>query len=373
MKPGRRFSLVAAAVLAACLPLPLAPTPACAAELQINPVTADKAFFLPAKGEQVTVRFRLSAPARASLLIYDAREILVRRVAAKGELPAGEHALAWDGREDRGKLLPPEAYHYAVRATAGAERVEFDLTDRTGTPAVIARDVAWDPNKKVIRYLLPEASRVNVRVGLQNGGPLLRTLLNWLPREAGVQEEPWDGMDESGVIDLSAHPRMSILVHAVGLPKNTIVIGPRASERTAYVEIAKPERRTPKGPPRAKRRTFAAQTVEQMRDLAIALTLPKDLRRGRDGVPIVSGPIPVQMDIPDKAERARLLAERVETAFFVDGAYRFENEAAGLPISWTFDPTGMNPGEHYITGNLLGYEGHFGTATVRVRVAPASD
>jgi hypothetical protein len=143
------------------------------------------------------------------------------------------------------------------------------------------------------------------------------------------------------------------------------------TEPTEYVAIQNPEARAPKGSAPVKRRTFAAQPIEQMRDVVISLALPKGLPRDKQGLPIVAGPVPIEMDVPDRTERARLLAERVETAFFVDGAYRFENEAGSLPATWTFDPAGMNPGEHYITGNLLGYEGHFGTATLRIRIPEA--
>lgn len=351
------------------LPLALGAS-ASAAGLQINPVVVDKKLFDPKRGEQVTVRFGLSAAAQPALLVYDGRDVLVRRVAAKASLPAGEHALAWDGRDDGGKLLPPEAYRYVVQASAAGETVTYDLTDQTGTDAVIAKNVEWDAKKKVIRYLLPERSRVNVRIGLEDGGPLLRTLVNWLPREAAIQEEPWDGMDESGAIDLTAHPKLSIVVHAIGFPDNTIVIGPRVSERTPYAGVAKPERRKAQLLPDRPKRSFASQPVEQLRDVRIALRLAQDLPRGPDGVPIISGPVAIEMDVPDKAERERLLAERVETAFFVDGVYRYENESGVLPATWTWDPAGTTPGDHYVTGNLLGIEGHFGTATLRVRHAP---
>jgi hypothetical protein len=348
--------------------LVLAAAPGAAADLQIHPVAADRAVFDPKQGETLTVRFGLSTAAEPALLVYDARDLLVRRVAAKGTLTAGEHALVWDGRDDAGRLLPPEAYHYAVTARAGAETVVFDLTDQTGTDTVIATEVAWDREREVIRYLLPERARVNVRIGIQAGGPLLRTLVDWLPREAGMQEEPWDGMDASGVIDLSAHPKLQLVVMAVGLPDNTVRIGPRLAERTPWVALERPARRAATPRPGRPERTFAAQPAEELRDVAIALALPQDLPRGADGVPIVSGPVPVVMDVPDPAERARMLAERIETAFYVDGVYRWENETGALPATWTWDPAGETPGEHYLTGNLIGIEGHFGAATLRVRI-----
>jgi hypothetical protein len=78
------------------------------------------------------------------------------------------------------------------------------------------------------------------------------------------------------------------------------------------------------------------------------------------------------MTVPDAKEAERILAERFETAFFLDGQYQFEHEAGFLPATWMFDPAGASPGVHYLTGNLLGYEGHFGIATLAVEVRAAS-
>ena len=62
--------------------------------------------FDPAKGEQAAIRFSLSAPARVALEIYDLRDLLVRRIAATPEeLAAGDHQLAWDGRDEHGAVV----------------------------------------------------------------------------------------------------------------------------------------------------------------------------------------------------------------------------------------------------------------------------
>ena len=75
------------------------------------------------------------------------------------------------------------------------------------------------------------------------------------------------------------------------------------------------------------------------------------------------------MHVPESEDRTRILAERFETVFYLDGRYEFENEVGFLPATWVWDPEGANEGVHYLTGNLLGYEGHFGIATVKVYVS----
>jgi hypothetical protein len=49
------------------------------------------------------------------LAVYDVRGSLVRRL-FRGELPPGRHALAWDGRDDRGHPVAVGVYLYRIRA-----------------------------------------------------------------------------------------------------------------------------------------------------------------------------------------------------------------------------------------------------------------
>jgi len=55
------------------------------------------------------LRFALDAERRVELAVHDARGRRLRRLAA-GTWPAGEHALVWDGRDERGRELPSGVY-----------------------------------------------------------------------------------------------------------------------------------------------------------------------------------------------------------------------------------------------------------------------
>ncbi|MBU1675461.1 hypothetical protein KKA85_06735, partial [bacterium] len=102
-RAGARYGLLAAArdggesllgetVLAAAPPTPLrlrvAPNP-------FNPRT--------------TVSFVLTQPGQVSLRVYDAAGRLVRRLHDE-PMPAGDHAIGWDGRDAAGRPLPGAAY-----------------------------------------------------------------------------------------------------------------------------------------------------------------------------------------------------------------------------------------------------------------------
>lgn len=363
------FSLFVASALTGVL---LQGVPARA--LEIAKVRADRVRFDPAKGETLGVAFRLTAPARVELRIYDGRELRIRRIESPGELPAGDHALRWDGRDEAGRPVPPEAYHYTLQASAQDGReVVHDLSDRTGGETLTVGALAYDPEKEQLRYVLPALARVNLRAGLGGGGPLLRTVLDWVPREAGARSVTWEGKDASGVLALGRHPELALVGNAFSLPENTVLVGPEADAVTLIEPLAF---EAPERPNRAKRPRrhgdYPGQPIETRRDVAIALELGGDLQRSGEGLPIVGEVVAVRMTVPDAQQAERILAERFETTFFLDGQYRFEIESGFLPATWLFDPAGVAPGTHYITGNLLGYEGHFGMATLAVEVRPGA-
>ncbi len=339
------------------------------AALEIRDVRHDRDHFDPGKNEQVTIRFTLSDPASVSLNIYDGRDLLIRSINSKNELSGGEHTQGWDGKDQAARPVPPGAYHYTLVAnTQAGETVEYDLTDLTGGDDLDVKDIQWDPDKGGLRYVLTNNARVNIRIGLKNDGPLLRTLINWVPRQGGVQTETWDGKDESGVLDLAKHARLVFAAQAFSLSDNTLLVGPNENQNMLVEKLPWGEvRREVKKRPPKRMYAHAQQPLENRGDFNIELVLPDGIKRNKAGVPIVSGSVPVRLDIDDR-DRARALAQRFEPVFFLDGVFVFENETGFLPMTWNWDASAVNPGTHYLTANLRGYEGNFGIATVKVNV-----
>jgi hypothetical protein len=372
MPPSRSASIRAVRLSAfgwLAASLLMLPWLAAAQDLRISQVQPNRTQLDPARGDSLQLRFQLSAPAQVSLQLYDGREWLIREIPGKGVLSAGEHVLSWDLRDQAGRPVPPEAYTYALEARANDGKVvRYDLADATGGETVAARDVKRDAGRGGISYVLDRPSRVSVRMGLDNGGPLLRTLLDWVVRPAGEQYESWDGKDASGVLALSAHPRLNISVQAFSLPENSIIVGGRETKVNLIEHLSGAHAARPRTRPQPKRMYAHAQQPLQARgDFNVRLSLPDALPRSADGIPIVSGPIAVRLEV-DAADRERALARRFEPVFFVDGQFAFENEVGFVPMTWNFDPAALSTGEHFLTVNLRGYEGNFGMATLKVLV-----
>ncbi|MGH8238625.1 MAG: hypothetical protein ACREXP_16610 [Steroidobacteraceae bacterium] len=307
-------------------------------------------------------------PASVNLQLYDGRDLLIREIRSSGTLPQGEHSLSWDLRDSQRRLVPAEAYTYALEARdAQGRTVRHDVADATGGDDLAARDVKWDAANGRLSYVLDRPVRVSIRIGLSDGGPLLRTLRDWVVRPAGAQQESWDGKDASGVIAVGAHPKLNISVQAFALPENSILVGAPPASVNLVRDLPADTPARPKSASAPKRMyAHSQQSLESRGDFNVHLTLPKTLARSAD-VAIVSEPIAVRLDVA-AADRERALSRRFEPVFFIDGQFAFENEVGFVPMTWNFDPATLNEGEHYLTVNLRGYEGNFGIATVKILV-----
>lgn len=71
------------------------------------------------------VRFTLPQSGRVELTVYDIRGRLIKRL-HQGDLAAGEHAVTWDGRDQRGRAQPSGVY--VARLSAGQVRLVSRLT-----------------------------------------------------------------------------------------------------------------------------------------------------------------------------------------------------------------------------------------------------
>ena len=332
----------------------------------------------PAAGQSAVVRWSLSEPAIVDVRIYDGDDLLVRTLRPPGRLPAGEHTLSWDGRDDQNRIVPSGAYVYTVGAVDRKGALHLvDPTDETQGRRLKVEDGGLDPRAGLIRYSLPEPGRVRIRIGLRDGGPHLRTLVDWEPRSAGLHEEPWDGLDASGEVDLREHPRATVGIRAFSLARNSIVVraeanaageggpaaGAIATASNGAAPVADRERRA-RVRPGVGDYLHAGHPRSFCHEPALTLEFPEDLSRDANGVPVARGEVPVRLTVAPRDE-AHLLDARFEIVVFVDDVFFAEEEEGYNPFTLRLDAAALGPGSHTLTVNLVTLDDHLGVATGR--------
>jgi murein tripeptide amidase MpaA len=70
-------------------------------------------------GARTSISFGLPAPGEHSLVVYDVAGRRVRTL-SRGRKEAGVHAVAWDGRNEIGRLMPSGVYFCTLQAESGA-------------------------------------------------------------------------------------------------------------------------------------------------------------------------------------------------------------------------------------------------------------
>lgn len=388
-----------------------APPPA-ATRLAVSDVVAERRAFAPQRGagERAEWRYRTTAPAKVRASIYDARGYLVRIIQRTDELPAGDHRIAWDGTDEAQRRVPAGYYLLVIEAEKSGEKVVYDPTDTTGGEIMQASAVRYDPLNGLIRYALTKPALVRIHLGLRNDGPLLKTLVDWVARAPGEHTEAWDGWDESRAIRFGTSPNLDIQVWAYELPVNAVVLenataGPPASaratpaashaspsgaappgsgggrmdpfaetgagsaggpERSAFIDVAgsTPMRARGETPPHEMYNHWRHDRA-QCHNPGAALKVPEDARRDEKGAVMLDEALPIRLELPP-AEASFLQGERFEVVVYLDGLFVFEEEQGYLPFTWTARPEVVPPGEHVVTLMIRGYEGHFGSASVRI-------
>ena len=371
----QRLLLVSAALIT------LVPQPGLTAKAQ--PAAAigayDQQSFAPVRGESFPIPLKLADPAAVSAArveIHSSDGDLVRTLEITDLSPAvSDYEVVWDGRDDQLGVVPDEAYlpgvvltstldqasTIAVSGSSGGEEVfEFEKAVRQGS----------------IEYILPAASRMLVRSGIENG-PMLRTIIDWEPRTAGFHAERWSGRGSDDVAVIEEHPDAAYLIVGYRLPDHSIIT--HGNDRESYRQYRErrnwPLQQTSSGKQqlerngRALRQEFWQPLLQQKspRIEVALLSMPQrqPLRHLRQSQEMLTE---VKLHPLDEIY---LQQERYEISFFVDHVFVAEEEQGYVPFTWRWSPgrMGVEPGEHLLTVNVSGYNGQVGVKNISFTVS----
>jgi hypothetical protein len=207
----------------------------------------------------------------------------------------------------------------------GCQSVSGSLS-QSRTIEITATGLAFDGKTGLISYTLPEDALVRIRVGLRDGGPLLRTLVDLEEQKKGTHTIVWDQYDQSGKILLGINPDTAVIV-------------------ACYKPVDNALQKTPE----------------------MTLSFPQAVIHPDSGIPIVKDNFPIRVEIADK-DKARLTKAKFEVSIYVDGVFVVEDEEGTSPFTYQLNTQGINNGRHMITVNIISYSGEIGTASAMVEV-----
>lgn len=207
--------------------------------------------------------------------------------------------------------------------------------ENSAQPRIIfASDISYDAEKGIVKYTLPEDALVRIRIGIKDGGPLLRTLLDWVPRKTGTHQELWDFKDQSGLVDYAHRRDIVIVLNAVDA---------QAGADEDLFRSAKGYKKQP---------TFLVEFPNA---------------EIKDDSSFLTGKTPVRISL-SKEDQRWLTETKYELAFYVDGTFLMEDEEGTNPFTIYLDTNFMNDGLHHLIVNLVTYDGDMGTTTVPFNV-----
>lgn len=330
--------------------------------------------FQPSAGQKAKIQYTLSKQGTVTLDLYSPDGDRVRTLSSKRFSAAGTHDIEWDGRDDKGQIVPDEAYQPVLTCDCGEPALAIADSRATTGGVVIEKIRPQLSSDGTISFELPQPARALVRVGIK-GGAMMRAVDTWSPRAAGRTRMTWDGFDQSGVVHLLGYPALTVLVTAFTLPDHSVLTS--GNDKTTYaayrqargwgvplVDASSP--RLERDGKRLSRQAALPRSLLQ--DPRVSIRIVEQVQQGPGGAFKVTGPVTFRVDMP--ADDKWLVQQSLyEVGFFLDHQFVSEEETGYTPISWRWDPAGIAPGEHIMTVNISGFWGQVGVASVRLLLA----
>jgi len=340
------------------------------------PTNADKALglqwlddveFAPALGENQPVEFALDAPGTVTLELHAPDGEVVRTLLAEASFEVGVHAPEWDGRDDAGAVVPDEAYVPVLHVRVdGGERVVDDPRRYSG--GEIVADLPWTLRGDTeLSFEVPAPARVLIRAGIEEG-PMLRELRHWTPVSAGRAVVRWDGRDADGVDAFADRDDVWTVVMAYLLPEFTVIAsGNDTIDYRDYRESRGWAMPVPDLSSAELQRDGVRLSPDHFLPRnylpRVSLAFEGAPEISRVGIPVVGDVVRFRVDVPDE-DRWILDSTFYETGFYVDYAFRSEEEQGFVPMVWELDTSALEPGRHVATVQLFGFGGFIASDTL---------
>ena len=318
--------------------------------------------FSPVLKEQIAINYALVKKGSVQAEIYTPDGLLIRTLSSDGVVQKGEHSLQWDGKDEKGIVVPDEAYNVVLKAKIGTKQEVVD--PRTTSGGIVQRNLHPKVNDQgKITYTLPTPSRVLIRLGIEHGA-MLRSVINWIPKNSGKNMQFWDEYDQDHLIKILGRKDFKIIFSAFSLADFTILTTGNNLSYFQYAHMQKSDLSAKKlRLYSAKSNLMSPYYVRSLSDLkepAIHFVFPDTLKKDPNGIPIVKKGDRIRVKVVMGKEDAQRMAKvKYEITFFDDLDFVSEEEMGYVPISWLWSPQ-KKKGKHILTVNIASFKGHIG-------------
>ena len=324
--------------------------------------------FSPIRNEAAEIHLSTTSAGTIELEVIEPDDNVVTRLVSE-VTESGTHTLIWNGRDDNQQIVPDEAFRFRANLLGKDGQIIGTDDPALETGGELLANVRPTLGENSVGFSLSHSSRVLVRLGLKEGGPMMRNLLRWEPRAAGKNRVAWDGLDGSGVVDLRADPKLTAMVMAYKLPeKSTITHGNTKINYRQWFEennfltkeVPANQQQLARGSERIAREFY--RSVHNDREPKLTLEI---IEAGKALEPPYQLSQPSVLRVNADKDSEWLLDESLyEVGFFVDGVFVAEEEQGYLPMSWRLDPKRYGSGRHTLTVNISGFDGRVGVGSM---------
>jgi hypothetical protein len=347
------------------------------AEGLIAGVRVSPPFFNPTVGQKEVVAFSLADRSDVTVSILD-RDLVPIRVFPALKGGSGPVQVEWDGRDDRGRVIPDEAYSLRIDAVSGQRRETYEPA-RGFSPTVSDPKRSYFMVSGVLRYELDVPSRMHIQAGEavlvgdpkagKREGPVLKTIVDRAPRTAGAIVETWDGFDESRTIHIPTLKNFVISIMAESLPPNSVIaIGNREESFRHYI-AAIPGRKV-NGPAEGKQGHARHAGLSALEDYSPEISLTVSGERDAEGrVRVTRKQLEVTIGM-NAADAALFLTSESELLLFLDEKPLLKRRPNAATALFSLDPASFPSGEHRLAVNWNSSRGPVAVRATKLIVEP---
>ncbi len=330
--------------------------------------------FNPSAGKRFAIPVKIGKPGSIKVVIYSSDGDVVRTLSSSYKAKAGTYTLSWDGKDEDKTIVPNEAYIPVAKLYSGKKDKPNFVYDSRNTSG--GKEIKINPNLNTqghIDFTLKRPSRILARAGIKSG-PMMKTILDWQVRGSGRNRLAWDGYDQDKMVNLAQHKRLALLVTGFELPDHAIITnGNKSLSYTVWRKTKKwpsvmpdfKKKPLERNGQRISRHYYLPRSVDI--EPRVSLALGEKLPLNPDGLPIVTKPISLKVDM-HKDDRWAMKQSLYEVAFFLDYEFISEEEQGYVPLTWRWNPAGLKPGIHVISVNVSGFNGQVGVKSVTIFV-----